>query len=62
MATRNASLRRTLLIGILVPIALFIVVNSASLYRQSLVAATTAYDRLSLFEGDIARKLQTGLR
>ncbi|MDM0112601.1 sensor histidine kinase [Variovorax sp. J22R133] len=48
MATRNASLRRTLLIGILVPIALFIVVNSASLYRQSLVAATTAYDRTLL--------------
>ena len=45
---RNASLRRTLLIGILAPIALFIVINSISLYRQSLVAATTAYDRTLL--------------
>ena len=45
---RNPSLRRTLLIGILVPIALFIVVNSVSLYRQSLAAATVAYDRTLL--------------
>ncbi|WP_093383921.1 sensor histidine kinase [Variovorax sp. OV329] len=44
----KASLRRTLLIGILAPIALFIVINSISLYRQSLVAATTAYDRTLL--------------
>lgn len=44
----NASLRRTLLLGILAPIALFIVINSVSLYRQSLVAATTAYDRTLL--------------
>ncbi|MGR4868034.1 sensor histidine kinase [Variovorax sp. LARHSF232] len=44
----NASLRRTLLIGILGPIALFIVINSVSLYRQSLVAATIAYDRTLL--------------
>ncbi|HSV60071.1 MAG TPA: sensor histidine kinase N-terminal domain-containing protein [Variovorax sp.] len=48
MRPRNASLRRTLLIGILAPIALFIVINSISLYRQSLVAATTAYDRTLL--------------
>jgi len=46
--SRNTSLRRTLLIGILAPIALFIVINSVSLYRQSLVAATTAYDRTLL--------------
>jgi len=45
---RNPSLRRTLLIGILVPIALFILVNSVSLYRQSLAAATVAYDRTLL--------------
>ena len=46
--SRSTSLRRTLLIGILAPIALFIVINSVSLYRQSLVAATTAYDRTLL--------------
>lgn len=45
---RNASLRRTLLIGILAPIGLFIIINSVSLYRQSLVAATVAYDRTLL--------------
>ncbi|AMM26075.1 sensor histidine kinase [Variovorax sp. PAMC 28711] len=46
--TRNVSLRRTLLIGILAPVALFIVINSVGLYRQSLAAATTAYDRTLL--------------
>ena len=45
---RSASLRTRLLLGILVPIALFIVINSVSLYRQSLAAATTAYDRTLL--------------
>jgi len=35
-------------VGILVPVALIIVVNSVSLYRQSLAAATTAYDRTLL--------------
>ena len=43
--TRPASLRRTLLLGILAPVALFIVINSVGVYRQSLAAATTAYDR-----------------
>jgi two-component system sensor histidine kinase TctE len=43
-----SSLRARLLTGILAPIALFIVINSASLYRQSLTAATTAYDRTLL--------------
>ncbi len=42
------SLRTRLLIGILAPVALFIVVDSVSLYRQSLAAATTAYDRTLL--------------
>nr|WP_301334545.1 sensor histidine kinase [Variovorax dokdonensis] len=41
-------MRATLLIGILVPIAVFIVINSVSLYRQSRIAATTAYDRTLL--------------
>lgn len=45
---RAASLRARLLLGILGPIALFIVINSVSLYRQSLAAATTAYDRTLL--------------
>ncbi len=43
-----SSLRARLLLGILVPVALFIVINSVSLYRQSLAAATTAYDRTLL--------------
>ena len=42
------SLRARLLVGILLPVALFIVINSVSLYRQSLAAATTAYDRTLL--------------
>jgi two-component system sensor histidine kinase TctE len=46
--TRATSLRARLLLGILAPIAVFIVINSASLYRQSLAAATTAYDRTLL--------------
>ncbi|MDM0023333.1 sensor histidine kinase [Variovorax saccharolyticus] len=45
---RATSLRARLLLGILAPIALFIVINSVSLYRQSLAAATTAYDRTLL--------------
>jgi two-component system sensor histidine kinase TctE len=45
---RATSLRARLLTGILVPVALFIVINSVSLYRQSLAAATTAYDRTLL--------------
>ena len=46
--TRSLSLRATLLIGILAPVAVFIVINSVSLYRQTLAAATTAYDRTLL--------------
>ncbi|MGJ7611318.1 MULTISPECIES: sensor histidine kinase [unclassified Variovorax] len=46
--TRVSSLRARLLLGILAPIALFIVINSVSVYRQSLAAATTAYDRTLL--------------
>ena len=44
---RQISLRRQLLIGILLPIALFIVVDTVSLYRQALeavnVSPTTAH-------------------
>ncbi len=42
------SLRRYLLTGILVPVGLFIVVNAISLYRQTLDAVNTAYDRTLL--------------
>ena len=45
---RATSLRRTLLIGILVPICLFVAVDTFFLYRQTLAAINTAYDRTLL--------------
>ncbi len=42
------SLRSQLLIGILVPVLLLVAINTASLYRQALRAADTAYDRTLL--------------
>ncbi|MEY4756784.1 MAG: hypothetical protein RJA34_1682 [Pseudomonadota bacterium] len=42
---RPRSLRRYLLSGILIPVALFVVINTYSLYRQALMAVNTAYDR-----------------
>ena len=42
------SLRRYLLLGILLPIGLFMLVNTVSLYRQALQAVNTAYDRTLL--------------
>ena len=45
---RPISLRRHLLVGILVPIALFVVVDTYSLYRQALGAVNIAYDRTLL--------------
>ena len=42
------SLRRYLLVGILLPIGLFILVDTFSLYRQALAAVNTAYDRTLL--------------
>ena len=42
------SLRRTLLIGILLPVLLFVAVDTVSLYRKSLQAVNTAYDRTLL--------------
>ena len=45
---RRLSLRRRLLMGILLPVAAFVVVNTVSLYRQALAAADTAYDRTLL--------------
>jgi two-component system sensor histidine kinase TctE len=44
----TASLRTRLLAGILVPVTLLIVVNSVSLHRRMLDAATVAYDRTLL--------------
>ncbi len=45
---RRASLRRQLLVGILVPMIGFVGVNTVVLYRQALQAADTAYDRTLL--------------
>jgi two-component system sensor histidine kinase TctE len=45
---RPASLRAQLLAGILAPLVLLWAFNAASLYRQALVAADTAYDRTLL--------------
>jgi two-component system sensor histidine kinase TctE len=44
----RTSLRFRLLVGLLAPVALFIVINSVSIYRQALAAATVAYDRTLL--------------
>eukprot|EP01036_Dinobryon_divergens_P038227 gene38227-50143_t len=45
---RALSLRRTLLLGILLPVFAFLLINTVVLYRQALVAADTAYDRTLL--------------
>jgi two-component system sensor histidine kinase TctE len=45
---RRASLRRQLLVGILLPVIAVIAVNTVVLYRQALQAADTAYDRTLL--------------
>jgi two-component system sensor histidine kinase TctE len=46
--TRAISLRRTLLMGILLPVFAFVLINTVVLYRQALDAADTAYDRTLL--------------
>ncbi|WP_296507636.1 sensor histidine kinase [Rhodoferax sp.] len=50
MASGHAapSLRKSLLLGILIPILLFVLVDTYSLYRQALAAVNTAYDRTLL--------------
>lgn len=48
MSTAPVSLRRYLLAGILLPVGVFIVINGASLYRKTLQAVNTAYDRTLL--------------
>lgn len=45
---RSTSLRRTLLLGILLPICLFVALDTFFLYRQTLAAINTAYDRTLL--------------
>ena len=45
---RARSLRRYLLLGILLPVLALIVVNSVSLYTRALAAVNTAYDRTLL--------------
>jgi two-component system, OmpR family, sensor histidine kinase TctE len=42
------SLRRQLLLGILLPVTAVVVLNAVSLYRQALTSADTAYDRTLL--------------
>jgi two-component system, OmpR family, sensor histidine kinase TctE len=44
----SLSLRRYLLLGILLPVLLFVVVDTVSLYWQALAAANLAYDRTLL--------------
>jgi two-component system sensor histidine kinase TctE len=45
---RRSSLRRTLLLGILLPVLGFVLINSIGVYRQALRVADTAYDRTLL--------------
>ena len=45
---RPSSLRRTLLLGILLPVLGLVALNTVSLYREALDTATTAYDRTLL--------------
>jgi two-component system sensor histidine kinase TctE len=44
----TTSLRRTLLLGILLPLFVFVFINTVVLYRQALAGADTAYDRTLL--------------
>jgi two-component system sensor histidine kinase TctE len=48
LALRHLSLRSYLMLGILLPVALFILVDSVVIYRQALSAVNTAYDRTLL--------------
>jgi len=48
MSAAANSLRRTLLLGILLPVFGFVLINTVVLYRQALAAADTAYDRTLL--------------
>ena len=48
MSFRSISLRSYLLAGILIPVGIFVAVNAFSLYRKTLQAVNTAYDRTLL--------------
>jgi two-component system sensor histidine kinase TctE len=48
MTGRRFSLRSYLLAGILLPVGIFVVINALSLYRSTLDAVNTAYDRTLL--------------
>lgn len=48
MKIQPVSLRTTLLAGILLPVGVFILVNAVTLYRTTLAAMNTAYDRTLL--------------
>ena len=58
LSLRNLSLRSFLLLGILLPMGLFIVINTVSLYRQALRAADKAYDRTLLASAKSIGELQ----
>jgi two-component system sensor histidine kinase TctE len=45
---RRGSLRRYLLLGILLPVGVLVIVNTLGLYQQALSAVNTAYDRTLL--------------
>lgn len=45
---RAISLRRYLLAGILLPVGIFVLINAVTLYRKTLSAVNTAYDRTLL--------------
>ena len=47
-ASRGLSLRRYLLLGILLPIAVFMLVDTVTLYQRALSTVNTAYDRTLL--------------
>lgn len=47
-AARPGSLRRYLLLGILLPVGVLVIVNTFSLHQQALSAVNTAYDRTLL--------------
>ncbi|MFT5036417.1 MAG: two-component system sensor histidine kinase TctE [Litorivivens sp.] len=47
-SARPGSLRRYLLLGILLPVGVLVIVNTFSLYQQALSAVNTAYDRTLL--------------
>jgi two-component system sensor histidine kinase TctE len=53
------SLRRSLLLGILLPVLLFVLIDTISLYRQTLQAVTVAYDRTLLASAKAIGELLT---